>query len=170
MAVYGAEIQRGKSPTEALADVKQLLANTPVQDASARDALGTFTSGKGDALISYENEAIAAKAAGEDVDYVTPKDTILIQNPVAVTKDASPDAQKFLDYAWSDAGQQELADAGYRPVVKSVFEKNKSKFPTPPDLFTIDDLGGWDKVADQFFDPDNGSVAKIEQELGVATQ
>jgi sulfate/thiosulfate-binding protein len=172
MAVYGAEINRGKSEEEALGDLKTLLGNVPVQDASARDALQTFLSGKGDALISYENEAIQAQQAGEDVDYVTPDDTIKIENPIAVTKDAPAGdlAQKFVDYAYSDEGQQLLADKGYRPVVKSVFDKNKDKFPIPSGLFTIDSLGGWDKVATDFFDPDNGSVAAIEKELGVATQ
>jgi sulfate transport system substrate-binding protein len=52
-------------------------------------------------------------------------------------------------------------------VVPSLVDK--SKYPTPADLFTIDDLGGWDQVMTKFFDPDNGSVAKIEQGLGVST-
>ena len=55
--------------------------NTPVQDKSAREALSTFSGGKGDVLISYENEAITAQKAGVEVDYVIPDQTILIQNP-----------------------------------------------------------------------------------------
>ena len=47
---------------------------------------------------------------------------------------------------------------------------NEDKFPTPPDLFTIADLGGWDKVTTEFFDPENGSIAEIEANLGVATE
>ena len=46
---------------------------------------------------------------------------------------------------------------------------DKSKFPTPPGLFTIDKLGGWDTVMKKFFDPQNGVVAKIEQSNGVST-
>jgi sulfate transport system substrate-binding protein len=50
-----------------------------------------------------------------------------------------------------------------------VAKKFKSKFPTPSGLFTIDDLGGWSKVNDEFFDPAKGSVTKIEQDAGVST-
>ena len=50
-----------------------------------------------------------------------------------------------------------------------VFEANRRKFPTPAKLRTIRDLGGWSKVNEELFDPDNGSIAKIEAEAGVST-
>ncbi len=170
MAAYGAQLNEGKSPQEAQDYLQQLLSQTPVQDASARDALNTFVNGKGDVLLSYENEAIAAQQAGEDVDYVVPDDTILIETPIAATTDASTAAQDFVKYLYTPDAQQIWADAGYRPVVKSVFDQNKDKFPTPPGLFTIDDLGGWDKVNTDFFDPEKGIVAGIEKDLGVGTE
>ena len=142
----------------------------PVQDESARDSLGTFLGGKGDVLLAYENEAIAAQEAGEDIDYVVPDSTILIETPIAVLEGADEAAQRFVDYEYTDEAQQLWADNGYRPVVESVLKKNADKFPTPPDLFTIADLGGWDQVTTEFFDPENGSVAEIEQNLGVATE
>ena len=64
-------------------------------------------------------------------------------------------------------GQQIFASKGYRPVDQSLVDK--SKFPTPSGLFTIDKLGGWSTVNTKFFDPDNGVVAKIEKSLGVST-
>jgi len=171
MAAYGDQVlTQGKSEEEGLQFLADLLSNVPVQDESARDSLGTFLGGKGDVLIAYENEAIAAQQAGEDIDYVVPDSTILIETPIAVTTDADESAQKFVDYEYTDEAQQLWADAGYRPVVQSVFDQNKDKFPVPSDLFTIDDLGGWDKVSTDFFDPENGSVAEIEQNLGVATE
>jgi sulfate/thiosulfate-binding protein len=169
MAIYGSQIHAGKSPDEALDFVKQVIQNTSVQDDSARDSLQTFDSGKGDVLVGYENEAIQAKAEGLDLDYVTPDSTIKIENPIAVTKDASDSAQKFVDFLYTDDAQQLFADAGYRPVVPAVFQKNADKFPEPADLFTIDEFGGWDKVADEFFGDPDGSVIKIEQELGNPT-
>jgi sulfate transport system substrate-binding protein len=170
MAIYGSEINAGKSPAQALDFVKQVIANTSVQDSSARDSLQTFQGGKGDVLVGYENEALTAKEEGVDLEYVTPDSTIKIENPAAVTKDAAPEATKFLDFLWSDDAQQKYADAGYRPVVQSVFDKNKDRFPIPSGLFTIDSLGGWSKVSDEFFDSENGSVIKIEAELGNPTE
>jgi sulfate transport system substrate-binding protein len=168
MAIYGSQIAEGKSPAQAQDFVKQVLANTSVQDSSARDSLQTFSSGKGDVLVGYENEAIQAKEEGIDLEYVTPDSTIQIDNPIAITKDAPSEAQKFLDFLYTDQGQQDFADAGYRPVVKSVADKNASKFPTPSGLFTIDEFGGWSKVSDPFFG-DNGWVIQAEKDLGNPT-
>jgi sulfate transport system substrate-binding protein len=169
MAIYGSQIEAGRSEAEAQDFVKQVLANTSVQDDSARDSLQTFASGKGDVLVGYENEALQAKQEGIDIEYVTPDSTILIENPIAVTKDASDAAQPFVDFLYSDGGQQAFADAGYRPVVKSVFDRNADKFPIPSGLFTIADFGGWSKVADPFFG-DNGWVIQAQKELGNPTE
>ena len=167
MAAYGAQLKLGKKPAQAADFLTKLFKNVTVQDKSARDAMNTFTSGKGDVLIAYENEAINAQQKGKAVDYVTPKDTILIQNPIAVTKDAAPDARKFVNWLYTPSAQKIFAERGYRPVVSSLVDK--SKYPTPSGLFTIDSLGGWDQVMTKFFDPNSGSVAKIEQGLGVST-
>src|SRR5262245_58099777 len=75
MAAYGAQLEEGKSEQEALDGVQKMLASTVVQDASARDALQTFVGGQGDVLLTYENEAIQAQDAGEDLDYVIPDQT-----------------------------------------------------------------------------------------------
>jgi sulfate transport system substrate-binding protein len=168
MAVYGTEINAGKSPDEALAAVKTLLEKTVVQPGSARDALAAFTQGEGDVLLGYENEAIKAIDEGEDLEYVIPPSTIQIETPIAVTTDApEPAAQSFLDFIWSDAGQEIWAENGYRPVNPKLVDPKQ--FPTPKDLFKISQFGGWSKVNDEFFDDETGSVAKIEGELGVST-
>ena len=90
-----------------------------MQDDSGRKSLQTFTGGKGDAFISYENEAIFAQQNGQALDYTVPDPTILIENPVAVTKDsAHPEqAKAFVDFLLSPAGQKIFAENGYRPVV-----------------------------------------------------
>ena len=167
MAVYGSQLHAGKSEQEALDAIKTVLEKTAVQPGSARDALTAFTQGKGDVLLAYENEAIKAQEEGEDIDYVIPPSTIRIETPIAVTKDAPEAAQKFLDYVWSDAGQRLWAENGYRPVNEKLIDPKQ--FPTPEDLFTIDEFGGWEKVNDEFFDDETGSVAAIEKELGVST-
>jgi sulfate/thiosulfate transport system substrate-binding protein len=167
MAAYGAQLEQGKSEQEALDFIKQILENTPVQDKSAREALQTFVGGKGDVLLAYENEAIAAQQAGEELDYVIPDETILIENPVAVTTDAGEKAQAFRDFLFTEEAQQIYVDKGYRPILKKLHDEQQ--FPIPPALFEIDKFGGWDKVRAEFFDPENGSVAQIEEELGVGT-
>jgi sulfate transport system substrate-binding protein len=167
MAAYGAQIKQGKSPDEALAYLKSLLQHVPVQDKSGRESLQTFLNGKGDVSLSYENEAINAQQKDQNVDYVIPDQTILIQNPAAVTKDAKPQAAKFLEWLHSNEAQKIYASHGYRPVVPSLVDAKT--FPAPKTLFKIDDLGGWSKVNTDFFDPTAGSVAKIEQDLGVST-
>jgi sulfate transport system substrate-binding protein len=168
MAVYGTLINEGKSPDEALAGVKTLLEKTTAQPGSARDALAAFTQGEGDVLLGYENEAIKAENEGEDIEYVVPPSTILIETPIAVTKDApEPAAEDFLKFIWSDEGQEIWAENGYRPVNPKLVDAKQ--FPTPKDLFKISQFGGWSKVNDDFFDDETGSVAKIETELGVST-
>jgi sulfate/thiosulfate-binding protein len=170
LGAYGAKSDGGKNPQAGLAYLKELITkHVKVQDKSGRDALNTFTSGTGDVLLSYEYEATTAQKKGQDVDFVTPPDTIKIENPIAVTKDAKPAAKSFLDFVLSKQGQEKFASWGYRPVNKEVFDANKSKFPEPKQLFTIRDLGGWSKVNDEMFDPEKGSVAKIEEDAGVST-
>jgi sulfate transport system substrate-binding protein len=167
MAAYGAQLEQGKSEQEALDFLQQILENTPVQDKSAREALQTFVGGKGDVLLAYENEAIAAQQAGEELDYVIPDETILIENPVAVTTDADEKAQAFRDFLFTEEAQRIYREKGYRPVLKQLHDEQD--FPTPAKLFEIDKFGGWEKVRAEFFDPENGSVADIEEELGVST-
>jgi sulfate transport system substrate-binding protein len=172
MAAYGAQLKEGKSPSQALAFVKTLITkHVSVEDPSGSTAMATFTGGKGDVLLSYESEAISAVKAGEPVQYIVPKQTILIQTPDAVTTKTShaKQANAFLNWLWSPAAQTIWAKKGYRPVVPSVLSKFASKFPTPAQLFTIDSLGGWSQVKKTFFDPSTGSITKIEQAAGFPT-
>jgi sulfate/thiosulfate transport system substrate-binding protein len=168
MALYGSQLHQGKSEQEALDAVKTVLEKTIVQPGSARDALAAFTQGEGDVLLAYENEAIKAQEEGEDVDYVVPPSTIRIETPIAVTKGAPESAQAFLDFIWSDEGQQIWADHGYRPVNQALLDEKT--YPVPTDLFDIEEFGGWETVTDEFFDEETGKVAAIEKELGVPTE
>ena len=170
MAAYGAWRKAGKTDKQAQANLLKLFRNVVAQDKSARDSLNTFVSGRGDVLLGYENEAIFANLKGQNVSYVVPRQTILIENPVAVTKasENKEKANQFLRFLRTPAAQQVFADNGYRPVVKSVLEKNRKAFPIPPGLFTIDQLGlgGWSKVQKRFFDPRTGIMARIERQVG----
>ena len=169
LAGYGAQLKQGKTPEQAKQYLADLFKNVVAQDTSARNALQNFTSGEGDVLLSYENDAIFAQQKGKAIDYVIPTQTILIQNPAAVTVKASNPqlAKAWLDFLYTPTAQKIFADNGYRPVVSGVVPAGK--FVTPTVLFTIDDLGGWTDVTKTFFDKDNGIVTKIEQDKGVST-
>jgi sulfate/thiosulfate-binding protein len=166
MAAYGAQLEDGKSKAEAIAYLRKLFHNVPVQDKSARESLQTFAGGKGDVLIAYENEAVTAQQKGEELDYVIPDETILIENPIAVVSDSgSPEqAKAFVDYVRSEAAQKVFADKGYRSILPDLVEAKR--YPKPASLFTIEKFGGWDAVMKEFFDRDTGAVAEIERDLG----
>src|SRR5918992_366881 len=139
MAAYGSQIEQGRSPEQALEFLRRVLANTPVQDKSARESLQTFAGGKGDVLLAYENEAITAQNADIELDYVIPDQTILIQNPVAVTTESeSPEAAKaFVAWLREPEAQEIFAAKGYRSVREDLVDE--ATYPTPSGLFTIED-------------------------------
>jgi sulfate transport system substrate-binding protein len=122
-------------------------------------------------MLAYEQEAIQAENEGEEFEHFVPSSTILIENPaVEVNTTKVGDAvEDFLAFLYTDEAQQTFAKFGYRPVVDGAAEAAGVEFPTPEDLFTIEDLGGWPKVMTDFFDRDKGYVAEINKKLGVPT-
>src|SRR5947209_3015386 len=107
LAAYAAQRRLGKSDKQAIAYVQKLFQHVVSQDTSGRNATNTFLSGKGDVLITYESEALNARANGQNIQYVIPRQSMLIQLPVAVLK-KSPNkdvANKFVRYLKGDAAQ-----------------------------------------------------------------
>ena len=170
MAAYGQVLEQGGSEEEGVQYLRDLFANITVQDTSARDSLETFTSGQGDVLIGYENEAIQAQQEGAEIDYVIPDQTILIENPAAVVNNSDdPEAaQSFVDFMRTPESQEIFQEHGYRPIDEKLIDKEE--FPQPQDLFTIDDLGGWEQVSGEFFDAESGIVTEIQRESGGPTE
>lgn len=170
MAAYGARSALGRDDPAGVAYLNDLFKHVAVQDSSARNALQTFAGGKGDVLIGYENEAVFARQHRQAIDYVIPDQTILVENPAAVTtKTKHPEqAKAFLDFLHSTTAQRIFADAGYRPVVDGV--ARAAEFKSPPQQFTIADLGGWPSVNKRFFDPQTGVLVDVEKKLGVSTR
>ena len=167
LAPYSEKSDGGKNPQAGLDYLEKLIGDhIKVQPKSGREATETFTQGTGDALLTYENEALFDERNGEDVEHVTPDDTFKIENPIAVvnTSKHAEQAKAFVDFLYTKEGQEAIAKAGFRPVDEAVTQEHAADFPTPKKLWTIDDLGGWSKVNDELFDPDKGSVAKIYNE------
>jgi len=165
-AAYGAQLQQGRTQEQAATYLRDLFDHIAVQDKSAREAMQTFVAGKGDVMIAYESEAILAQQKKLDIDYVVPRPTILIENPIAVTKSTgNPSlANAFVNFCLSTQGQTIFSKYGYRPVVELPGHPLQRQNAT----FSIDYLGGWSSVDRTLFDPSTGLVAKIEQDLGVS--
>jgi sulfate/thiosulfate-binding protein len=173
LAAYASVTAEGGTDAQARAYLTSFFKNVVSKPSSGANATTTFTQGTGDVLISYENEAIAARQKGADIDYLVPKESILIENPAAVTATASGGAKDFLAYVLSTPGQQIFASKGYRPVVPGVnagtvpgANDPAHPFPAVEKLTTIADLGGWSKVNKDFFDPTNGIVTTIANGAG----
>src|SRR5438309_431530 len=125
LAAYAAARHDGKTDKQARAFVQKLFHNVVSQDSSGRNATNTFLAGKGDVLLTYESEAIAAQQAGQSIGYLVPAQTMLIELPIAPIKTSSnlDLASKFIAFTKTAPAQALLAQYGYRPVLKPVAKK-----------------------------------------------
>ncbi|NJK46843.1 sulfate ABC transporter substrate-binding protein [Candidatus Gracilibacteria bacterium] len=173
LALWGAITQAGGTPQEAEQFVEKVLKNAPVLPKDARESSDVFyKQGQGNVLINYENEVILAKQKGEGTPYFVPTDyNISIDNPVAVV-DANVDkhgtrevAEAFAQFLFTPEAQREFAQVGFRPVDETVAKEFSAQYPTVKNLFTVKDLGGWDKIQQQFFD-DGAGFDKIMNKIG----
>jgi sulfate transport system substrate-binding protein len=162
-AIWGAAM-RGKtsaakdSPEAATKLLSAILQNVQNMDPGARESLLNFERGVGDAIITYENEILVGKQKGQKYEYVIPKSTILIENPVALV-DVVADkhgsraaASALLDFLLTPEAQRIYAKHGLRPVAADVAKEVASMYPAVEDLFTIRDLGDWAGVQKAIFD------------------
>jgi sulfate transport system substrate-binding protein len=153
--------------------VKELFKHVVSQDTSGRNATNTFLSGKGDVLITYESEALNARLNGQDIQYVIPRQSMLIELPIAVLKSTSNKdvANKFIRFVKGAAAQDLFAQYGFRPVDRTVAKKYASKFPSRPGIFKVDDkyIGGWRNADKVWFEPNKGRMAQIERSVGGPT-
>jgi sulfate/thiosulfate-binding protein len=175
LAAYGAERRLGKTDKQATAYVQKLFSHVVSQDSSGSNATNTFLSGKGDVLITYESEAINANLQGKNIQYVIPRQTMLIELPIAVLKGSKnlDAANQFIRYVKSVPAQETLVQYGFRPVNPTVAKEATSikKFPARPGIFKIDDkyIGGWRNADKVWFASGHGRMVKIEQADGGPT-
>lgn len=165
---YGLQ-QNGNDEAKARAFVASLYKNVPVLDSGARGATTTFVQrGIGDVLISWENEAyLALKEFGaEKLQVVTPSLSILAEPPVAVVEKTAKKrgteavAKGYLEYLYSDEGQDIAGRNFYRPRSEKAAAKFAGQFPNLK-LVTVDGVfGGWKKAQKTHFD-DGGVFDQI---------
>jgi sulfate/thiosulfate-binding protein len=167
LAPYAAKSDGGTNSAAGLAYLTSLVRDhVKVQPKSGREATETFLQGSGDALLSYENEALFLERNGDPVEHVTPPQTFKIENPAAVLTGSTSRAAAtaFTTYLYTPEAQRLIAEAGFRPVDARVAAQFASTFPAPAKLWTIADLGGWTSVDRSLFANDGGAIAKIYDE------
>jgi len=115
-----------------------------------------FQEGKGDVLVTYENEVILEGRNQPDISYFVPSVNISIDNPVAVV-DRNVDkhgtrevAEAFVDFLYSEPAQEEFAKLGYRSVNPFITIATEAKLPPVETLFSSQDLGGWPLISNDF--------------------
>ncbi len=145
LAAYSAQRHLGKTDAQARAYVEKLFKNVVAQPTSGSAGTAAFLSGEGDAFITYESEAIAATLKGTQVEYVIPRQTLLIELPIAVLQN-SPNkdlANKFIQFLKSTSSQVVFGQNGFRPVNPAAAKQFKN-FPVRPGQITLNDktLGG----------------------------
>ena len=173
LAAYGAQRRLGKTDRQAIDYVQKLFQHVVSQDTSGRNATNTFLAGKGDVLLTYESEAINSRLNGQDIQYVIPRQTMLIELPIAVLKDSSnkDKANQFIRFVKGDTAQDLFAQYGFRPVNPKVAKRYADKYPARPGIFRIDDkiIGGWRNADRIWFDPNKGRMVAIERAIGGPT-
>ena len=164
LAPYATKSNGGQDAAAGLDYVRALVGeHVRIQPKSGREATEAFLQGTGDALLSYENEALFIERSGEPVEHVTPPQTFKIENPAAVVAGAAnaEKAAAFNEFLYTPEAQRLWAEAGFRPVDPAVAEEFADDFPQPEKLWTIEDLGGWKTVDATLFAKDVGAIAKI---------
>ena len=170
LAAWGYALKKNNNDDKKAQEfVTRLYKNVPVLDSGARGSTTTFVQrGIGDVLLSWENEAfLALNELGRDkFEVVTPPISILAEPPVSVVdkvaaKHGTPEVAKaYLEFLYSEEGQEIGAKNGYRPRLPKLAAKYADRFPQLQ-LFTIDELfGGWQKTQKRHFD-DGGLFDKI---------
>jgi len=172
LAAWGYALKNyGNDDAKAREFVAKIYKNVPVLDSGARGSTTTFVErGIGDVLLAWENEAfLAAKELGpEKVDIVVPSISILAEPPVTIVDKFADKhgtrkvAQAYLDYLYSEEGQDIAGRNFYRPTDAKVAAKYATQFPKV-NLFRIDEVfGGWQKAQKIHF-ADGGVFDQIYQ-------
>ncbi len=150
--------------------LSRILKNVKVMDKSARGSMSTYERGIGDAILTYENEALLRAKQGVEFPFVIPEATILIENPVAVV-DTYADkhgtrasAEAFVEFLHTDTAQRAFAEYGFRSPSETVSQEFRDTYPEPAMLFDIMILGGWDVVGRDIFGPD-GLWGRVYREM-----
>jgi sulfate transport system substrate-binding protein len=157
LAIYGSELKKSEAESgesdvpRALRTLKAMWRNVISTPGSAREARTTFELGNGDALITYELEALLMKEANAPIEIVVPKSTIFSEHP-AVVLDKNIGANKrqvvdaFMQYLWTDEAQQAFVNFHFYSTTNDALNQANPKFGRIEIPFTIEYFGGWNRA------------------------
>jgi sulfate transport system substrate-binding protein len=174
-AMYGAAL-RGYAgvpkddPAAAQEFLKNIFRNVSIMDKGARESITNYEKGVGDLAITYENEVLVGRQAGQKYDYVIPRSTILIENPIAII-DKNVDrhgvrkvAEAFVEFLYGKEAQRAYAQYGLRSVDPEIARETEAQYKPVEDPWKIDFLGGWEQVIKDIYGP-QGIYTKMYEEL-----
>lgn len=170
-AIYGEALRSGGSPAVAQERVMRVLANVATMDKGARESMYSFEHGVGDVAVTYESEVFAARAAGRPVELVVPPSTLLIDPPVTVVDAVAQRrgtralAEAFIEFLFTPRAQRAFAAWGLRPTHPEVAAAEAARFARVADLWTIEYLGGWERVRNELFGPE-GTITLAMSAVG----
>lgn len=142
--------------------LRKLYQNVSIMDSGARGSTTTFVeNGKGDVLIAWENEALAAlDSYPGQFELISPSISILAQPSVAIVDDnvkmnqTQELSKRYLEGLYREEAQRMIGESGYRPSDEKILQEFSDKFDLDMRLWTIDDFGGWPKAYELYFDDD----------------
>jgi sulfate/thiosulfate transport system substrate-binding protein len=157
LAIYGSELKKSEvesgepDKARALQTLRAIWRNVISTPGSAREARTTFELGNGDALITYELEALLMKEANAPIDIVVPRSTIFSEHPaVVIDKNVKSDKRQvidaFIQYLWSDEAQQAFVKFHFYSTTNDAFNQANTEFGKIELPLTIEYFGGWERA------------------------
>ncbi|MCU0238293.1 MAG: sulfate ABC transporter substrate-binding protein [Pyrinomonadaceae bacterium] len=156
LSIYGSELLKsekagGKDEAKAIDTLKSIWKNVISTPASAREARTQFETGFGDALITYELEGLAMKAANAPIDIIVPKSTIFSEHPVAIVdRNVKPEErdviETFRNFLWTEEAQKSFVKYHFRSTTDEKLNEQSPEFAKIEMPFTVQQFGGWDKA------------------------
>ena len=177
IAIYGAGLHHGKkqglagpaADQHAVDLVGRVQRHVKVMDKSGRESVTTFERGVGDVIVTYENELLPRIKLGRPYELIFPAETVVVENPIAVI-DRNADrhhvrdlADAFVSFLNGEEAQLAFVEFGFRPTNEAVSKASASVFVHPAQVFTIADLGGWDRVFAALFGPQGAWTKAVEE-------
>jgi len=153
LAIYGSELMKSekrdgrRDPQAAQRLLQQIWKNVVATPESARAARTQFERDEGDALVTYEMEALQMKAKKQAVEIIMPPSTVLCEHPVVIvdhllTPQKYALVELFVRSLWERPAQEAWTRAGFRSMMEDL-NGNFAKVEMP---FKAGDLGGWTKI------------------------